>query len=230
LHKKRPVKKARYLISDGLFKLRKKYYICLSKSFQLMKNVLSIIVVLSFLLALGCADFWDDRVSEIAELQIDLAECDSVSNVYKGSFVDLVKKFDLLQIENTESQAKLQNCQSTLSQNSAACNASLSNKQTEITSLTNALANKTASYNDLYELHTGLLNDNYVVYKPNVIKQLTELNALIFEGETALNHLNNIEPKDEITLQAITTTEINLAGYKGQVRAIGFFTGIQVEN
>lgn len=141
-----------------------------------------------------------------------------------------IKRLDTLQIEHGQTQVQLQNCQSTINQNQSAYQAVLNEKQNQIQILTNTLNAKITAYDELYDLHTGLLNDNYIVYKPNVIKTLTELNALIFEGETALNQLQNIEPKDETVLGAIKTTEIALAGNKGQVKAIGQMTGIQVQN
>lgn len=146
-----------------------------------MKNVLTIIVVLSFLFTLGCADFCSEQDAKIAELQTSLTKSDSLLTFYKAGVMQAIGKVDSLQLEKAQLQADLQNCNSTLSQNTAAYQASLNNKQVEINSLTNALNTKTTAYDELYSLHTGLLNDNYVIYKQNVIKQLTELNALIFE-------------------------------------------------
>jgi chromosome segregation ATPase len=188
------------------------------------------LILFSFVLFSGCADFCSEQDQKIAELQLDLVKCDSASKALETGWIESIKSRDTLELEKAQLQASLQNCNSTLSQNTSAYQASLNNKQTEITSLTNALKSKTTAYDDIYSLHTGLLNDNYIVFKPNVIKALTELNALIFEGETALNQLQNIEPKDEITLQAIKTTEIALSYNNGKRSAIGQLTGVQVQN
>ncbi len=186
--------------------------------------------LLSLLAISGCSDFCSEQDAKILELETSLTKSDSLLKVFEINLSLAISKSDSLQIEKAQLQASLQNCQSTINQNQSAYQASLQNKQVEINSLTNALNAKTTAYDELYSLHTGLLNDNYVIFKPNVIKQLTELNALIFEGETALNQLNNIEPKDETVLGAIKTAEIALAHNKGQRMAIGQLTGVQVQN
>ncbi len=194
-----------------------------------MKNIilLSIIILFAFT---GCEQLCREQDSKILELETSLTKSDSILSACKNDLSSSINKSDSLQIQTVGLQASLQNCQTTINQNQYAYQASLQNKQVEITTLTNALNAKTIAYDELYSLHTGLLNDNYVIFKPNVIKQLTELNALVFEGETALNQLNNIEPKDEIVLEAIKTTEIALAHNKGKRSAIGQLTGVQVQN
>lgn len=194
-----------------------------------MKNIilLSIITLFAFT---GCEQLCSEQKSQLAHCNSTLLGIQTELAVSKTDLSNAINKADSLQLEKAQLQAGLQNCNSTLSQNTAAYQASLNNKQVEIQSLTNALNAKTIAYDELYSLHTGLLNDNYVIFKPNIIKQLTELNALVFEGETALNQLNNIEPKDEIVLEAIKTTEIALAHNKGKRSAIGQLTGVQVQN